>query len=233
MAGKIVPDPDKLALKKALSVYDYAEPRDVPLIPAEEAFEKYIRILWELNVDAGQQGVSGAMETCDFIIHRAAYLYVMADWNDIPNYAAWCDPARFIAEARRGNKGKVVLYKRLIGMLSEVYPQLAYGWNKEILFNKVTWGAELARYDKPWVQLFPSYCNEMKVNSNLGKMYARRTPTGIAANRVAVKTASAGQAVGSLCNSPLPAASAELECKAVFSFRRQELEVRIKFLKIL
>jgi hypothetical protein len=114
MRGMKVPDPDALIVAEHLS--DYGKPHNVPLIPADEAFGKYVRILWELILEAEQRGAKNASKTFDFIIHRAAYLFVMANWDEIPHLACRADAS---------NRGSPLFYRmksfsnRILGIFQE------------------------------------------------------------------------------------------------------------------
>jgi len=55
------------------------------MIAVEEAFEYYVNDIWELLFVAAEQGALNPLQTCDFILHRAAYLFVRSTWDEIPS----------------------------------------------------------------------------------------------------------------------------------------------------
>ena len=174
--GKMVPDPDAEIVIKHLP--DAIKPRTMPMIPAEEAFGKYVRILWELIQRAEEQGGKKAIETWDTIIHRAAYLYVEDLWDEVPQYHDWRLPENFISMALKRSRN-CNFGTHLMGMLSEIYPQLGLGWNTEQLYNKLTWSAELARFSLEHARkdLFRSFFHNQASTTRLGKELARKTAT--------------------------------------------------------
>ena len=183
MEGKMAPDPDALETIKCLS--DVGKPKEIKMIPASEAFEKYVRKMWELLVRAHQKNIPGALKTCDFILHRAAYLFVVEPWADVGPTVWWRCPEDLIGAAAERNR-KTSIYKTLVGMLKEVYLDLGYGWSEETLFNSITWEADRKRYgDDVWVGIFPSYRHETGSGKEYGKLLNRKTPTAVRAARLA------------------------------------------------
>jgi hypothetical protein len=170
-----VPDPDVKILANHVS--DYVKPGNIPRISAIEAFEKYVRQLWELLVVAQQKGEETATSTFDCILHRAAYLFVEADAEKISLASyQFQTPQMFIGAARR-SKGKAYFGTKLLRMLAEIYLSEGYGWHKGLLNNEATWSAETRRFAEPWVALFPSWHHQIKANVKAGEALGRRTPT--------------------------------------------------------
>ena len=148
MDGKIVPDPD----------YEIGDLSDVgrkpKMIPAFEAFGKYVRIIWDL---LRRSGAKGATDTYDFVIHRAAYLFVNPPWEEIHRPPE--SPESLIAEAMARGPNKPI-YTTLLGIVKDIYIDAAYGWEEsKPVYGKLLWSEELKRMgkDKARRVLFPSY----------------------------------------------------------------------------
>ena len=74
---------------------------------------------------------------------------------------------------------KTSFHNHLVGMLGEAYSKLEYGWDTAILYNPVTWQAEIDRYgDGARLRLFPSYCYEIATNKDNGDKLYGKTASG-------------------------------------------------------
>jgi hypothetical protein len=137
--------------------------------------------------EAEQRGAKNASKTFDFIIHRAAYLFVMANWDEIP-HLAWWTPERLISEALNRPRNRN-FYNHLVGMLSDAYMQLGYGWDTKELYNGQTWKAEIAHsgFKDARRELFPSFFHNQANHTRMGKSLLKGTTTGLQAKRSAAE----------------------------------------------
>ena len=73
-------------------------------------------------------------------------------------------------------------------MLGGVYSKLEYGWDTAILYNAVTWQAEIDRYgDGARLKLFPSYCYEIAMTKDNGDRIYGKTASGKKLRKMAEK----------------------------------------------
>ena len=129
------------------------------MIPAYDAFVKYIAELWKLLTDLPDIGTA----INDFILHRAAYIFVTEDHRKTG--VCWHDPKTFIEfcyeEAKYCPKLKMkTIWKPMLGQLSDVYIPRLLGWDKTLLKNSETYKAEI-EFTEFWglkvrSELFPS-----------------------------------------------------------------------------
>ena len=141
MAGKTAPDPYELEKRaidekdrgRPLSLKEIAKHGAVTHIPAEEAFARYIRVLWNML-----QEITNGHNVNDFILHRAAYAFVMDEWEEV-NITECASPDLLVAYAKR-NPAKP--YKPMVGRVKDLYLALGYGWSEKLLTNQATWQAE-------------------------------------------------------------------------------------------
>jgi len=129
-----------------------------------KAFEKYIRALWELH----QKHYDGKQTVNDFVLHRAAFIFVMQDYTQ--TYSFYSSPERFVKVANR-DRGKVSLYSKMVCMVKDYFIEAGWGWDETPLSNKVTYKAEqnyVKYYKLPSCrdEMFPSYLNDRGYRSH-------------------------------------------------------------------
>ena len=180
MESKTAPDPD------FMQEYDEnLQPAKSPeILPMVEVFQKYLRKI--LNAALA---TNPGKPIYDYVLHRAAFLLMTQ--NVLETSCLWHDPESLVKIANSAKGVKTSLGGGMACELKKAYLELELGWDDAVLRNEDTYAAELdiVRYKR----------------EILGETNAKpRSCFFLSHNRL--RKPSAGQVVGSLYNSPLPAA---------------------------